>query len=84
MPANQLCSTGWWAKKEELSLRPQTTRFKILGIVNRPDGRLSWSTLPASISWLQLNRRMMAGVHDALLTIELVCLIHDTSVSRQW
>jgi GTPase len=64
-----------------VSNKPQTTRFKILGIVNRPDGQIVLVDTPGVHKpGYELNRRMMAGVHDALLTVDLVCLIRDASV----
>jgi GTP-binding protein Era len=65
-----------------VSNKPQTTRFKILGIVNRSDGQIVLVDTPGVHKpGYELNRRMMAGVHDALLTVNLVCLIRDASVS---
>lgn len=65
-----------------VSNKPQTTRFKILGIVNRPDGQIVLVDTPGVHKpGYELNRRMMAGVHDALLTVDLICLIRDASVS---
>jgi GTP-binding protein Era len=65
-----------------VSNKPQTTRFKILGIVTRQDGQIVLVDTPGVHKpGYELNRRMMAGVHDALLTVDLVCLIRDASVS---
>src|ERR1051325_3680144 len=65
-----------------VSNKPQTTRFKILGIVNRPDGQIVLVDTPGVHKpGYELNRRMMAAVHDALMTVDLVCLIRDASVS---
>jgi GTP-binding protein Era len=65
-----------------VSNKPQTTRFKILGIVNRPDGQIVLVDTPGIHKpGYELNRRMMAGVHDALLTVDLVCLIRDASAA---
>ena len=65
-----------------VSNKPQTTRFKILGIVNRPDGQIVLVDTPGVHKpGFELNRRMMAAVHDALLGVDLVCLIRDASVS---
>jgi GTP-binding protein Era len=65
-----------------VSNKPQTTRFKILGIVTRVDGQIVLVDTPGvhKPGYL-LNRRMMAAVHDALLAVDLVCLIRDASVS---
>src|SRR3954465_6708803 len=65
-----------------VSNKPQTTRFKILGIVTRTDGQIVLVDTPGVHKpGYELNRRMMAGVHDALLTVDLVCLMRDASVS---
>ena len=65
-----------------VSNKPQTTRFKILGIVNRPDGQLVLVDTPGVHKpGYELNRRMMAAVHDALMSVDLICLIRDASVS---
>ena len=65
-----------------VSNKPQTTRFKILGVVNRPEGQIVLVDTPGVHKpGYELNRRMMAAVHDALLGVDLVCLIRDASVS---
>ena len=64
-----------------VSNKPQTTRFKILGIVNRPEGQIVLVDTPGVHKpGYELNRRMMAAVHDALLGVDVVCLIRDASV----
>lgn len=65
-----------------VSNKPQTTRFKILGIANRPEGQIVLVDTPGVHKpGYELNRRMMAAVHDALLGVDLVCLIRDAAVS---
>jgi len=65
-----------------VSNKPQTTRFKILGIVTRSDGQIVLVDTPGVHKpGYELNRRMMATVHDALLAVDLVCLMRDASVS---
>src|SRR5215469_12151504 len=65
-----------------VSNKPQTTRFKILGIVTRPDGQIVLVDTPGVHKPGDvLHRRMMAAVHDALLAVDLACLIRDASVS---
>src|ERR1043166_2744437 len=65
-----------------VSNKPQTTRFKILGIVTRPEGQAVLVDTPGVHKpGYELNRRMMAAVHDALLGVDLACLIRDASVS---
>ena len=65
-----------------VSNKPQTTRFKILGIVNRAEGQIVLVDTPGVHKpGYELNRRMMTAVHDALLGVDVVCLIRDASVS---
>lgn len=65
-----------------VSNKPQTTRFKILGIVNQPQGQIVLVDTPGVHKpGYELNRRMMSAVHDALLSVDLICLIRDASVS---
>src|SRR6266478_38721 len=65
-----------------VSNKPQTTRFKILGIVTRPEGQIVLVDTPGVHKpGYELNRRMMATVHDALLQVDLVCLIRDASTA---
>lgn len=65
-----------------VSNKPQTTRFKILGIVTRDDGQIVLVDTPGVHKpGYELNRRMMSAVHDALLGVDLVCLMRDASVS---
>lgn len=65
-----------------VSNKPQTTRFKIQGIVTNEDGQVVFVDTPGihKPGYL-LNRRMMAAVNDALLSVDLVVLIRDASVS---
>ncbi|HEY3027612.1 MAG TPA: GTPase Era [Pyrinomonadaceae bacterium] len=65
-----------------VSNKPQTTRFKIQGIITRPEGQIVLVDTPGVHKpGYALNRRMMAAVHDALEGVDLVCLIRDASVS---
>lgn len=65
-----------------VSNKPQTTRHKIRGIVTRPDSQIVFIDTPGvhKPGYL-LNRRMMAAVHDAILTVDLIVLMRDASVS---
>jgi len=64
-----------------VSNKPQTTRFKILGIINQSDGQIVLVDTPGVHKpGYELNRRMMTAVHDALLSVDVVCLIRDASV----
>jgi GTP-binding protein Era len=63
-----------------VSNKPQTTRFKILGIVTQPEGQIVLVDTPGVHKpGYELNRRMMVTVHDALLSVDVVCLIRDAS-----
>jgi GTP-binding protein Era len=65
-----------------VSNKPQTTRFKIQGVVNRPEGQIVFLDTPGVHKpGHLLNRRMMAAVHDALLSVDVVVLMRDASVS---
>lgn len=65
-----------------VSNKPQTTRHKIQGIVTLPEGQIVFVDTPGvhKPGYL-LNRRMMAAVHDAILSVDLVVLMRDASVS---
>ena len=65
-----------------VSDKPQTTRFRIQGIITRPEGQVVFVDTPGVHQpGYELNRRMMAAVQDALIGVDLVCLIRDASVS---
>ncbi|HUR96540.1 MAG TPA: GTPase Era [Pyrinomonadaceae bacterium] len=65
-----------------VSNKPQTTRHKIQGIVTRNEGQIVFVDTPGvhKPGYL-LNRRMMAAVHDAILSVDLVILLRDASIS---
>ncbi len=65
-----------------VSNKPQTTRHKIKGIVTLDDGQIVFIDTPGvhKPGYL-LNRRMMSAVHDAILTVDVVVLMRDASVS---
>jgi GTP-binding protein Era len=65
-----------------VSDKPQTTRFKIQGVLTKPEGQIVLVDTPGVHQpGYELNRRMMATVQDALLGVDLVCLLRDASVS---
>lgn len=65
-----------------VSDKPQTTRFRIQGIITRPEGQVVFVDTPGVHQpGYELNRRMMASVQEALMGVDLVCLIRDVSVS---
>jgi GTP-binding protein Era len=65
-----------------VSNKPQTTRHKIQGIYTTETGQVVFVDTPGvhKPGYL-LNRRMMAAVHDALLSVDVVVLMRDASVS---
>lgn len=65
-----------------VSNKPQTTRHRIQGIVTRPDGQIVFVDTPGVHKpGHLLNRRMMAAVHDAMMSVDLLVLMRDASVS---
>lgn len=65
-----------------VSDKPQTTRFRIQGVITRTDGQAVLVDTPGVHQpGYELNRRMMAAVQDALLGVDLVCLLRDVSAS---
>jgi GTP-binding protein Era len=65
-----------------VSDKPQTTRFKIQGVITNPEGQIVLVDTPGVHKpGYEMNRRMMATVQDALLGVDLVCLIRDALVS---
>jgi GTPase len=65
-----------------VSNKPQTTRFQIKGVITKPAGQIVLVDTPGVHQpGYELNRRMMATVQDALLGVDLLCLIRDASVS---
>jgi GTP-binding protein Era len=65
-----------------VSDKPQTTRFRIQGVITEPEGQIVLVDTPGvHRPGFEMNRRMMATVQDALLGVDLVCLIRDASVS---
>ncbi len=65
-----------------VSNKPQTTRHKIQGIVTLPEGQIVFIDTPGVHKpGFLLNRRMMAAVHDAILSVDVVVLMRDASVS---
>jgi GTP-binding protein Era len=65
-----------------VSDKPQTTRFRIQGVITKPEGQIVFVDTPGVHQpGYELNRRMMAAVQDALLGVDLVCLIRDASAS---
>lgn len=65
-----------------VSNKPQTTRHKIKGIVTLPNSQIVFVDTPGVHKpGHLLNRRMMAAVHDAILSVDVLVLMRDASVS---
>ncbi len=65
-----------------VSNKPQTTRHRIKGIVTMPEGQIVFIDTPGVHKpGHLLNRRMMSAVHDAILSVDLIVLMRDASVS---
>lgn len=65
-----------------VSNKPQTTRHRIKGVVTLPAGQIVFIDTPGVHKpGHLLNRRMMAAVHDAILSVDVVVLMRDASVS---
>src|SRR3954447_11260676 len=65
-----------------VSNKPQTTRHRIKGVVTREDGQIVFVDTPGVHKpGHLLNRRMMSAVHDAILSVDLLVLMRDASVS---
>ena len=65
-----------------VSNKPQTTRHRIQGIVTRDDGQIVFVDTPGVHKpGHLLNRRMMSAVHDAIMSVDVLVLIRDASVS---
>ncbi|QYO66756.1 GTPase Era [Leptolyngbya sp. 7M] len=65
-----------------VSNKPQTTRHEIKGIYTSERGQAVFIDTPGVHKpGHLLNRRMMAAVNDALLSVDLVVLMRDASVS---
>jgi GTPase len=63
-------------------IKPQTTRHRIQGIVTNENGQIVFVDTPGVHKpGHLLNRRMMAAVHDAILSVDLIVLLRDASVS---
>jgi GTPase len=65
-----------------VSNKPQTTRHRIQGIVTQDAGQIVFVDTPGVHKpGFLLNRRMMSAVHDAILSVDLLVLMRDASVS---
>lgn len=65
-----------------VSNKPQTTRHRIKGIVTLDEGQIVFIDTPGVHKpGYELNRRMMSSVHDAMMSVDLIVLMRDASVS---
>ena len=70
---------------ERLSIvsdKPQTTRNRMVGILNRPEGQIVFFDTPGMHRPMhRLNREMVREANDAMGEADLVCLLVDASES---
>lgn len=65
-----------------VSDKPQTTRWRVNGILTRPEGQIVFVDTPGVHKpGHKLNRRMMTETQDALESVDLVLLIVDATAS---
>lgn len=65
-----------------VSNKPQTTRHRIQGVHTSDAGQIVFIDTPGVHKpGHLLNRRMMAAVHDAIMSVDVVVLMRDASVS---
>src|SRR3982751_1824368 len=65
-----------------VSNKPQTTRHRIKGVVTLEEGQIVFVDTPGvHRPGHLLNRRMMAAVHDAILSVDVGVLLREASVS---
>ena len=65
-----------------VSAKPQTTRTRILGVINRPKGQLIFVDTPGIHKpGYALNRRMMGIVAEAVQTVDVILLMRDATSS---
>lgn len=65
-----------------VSAKPQTTRTRILGIINRPKGQLVFVDTPGIHKpGYALNRRMMGIVAEAIGSVDVILLMRDATSS---
>ncbi len=65
-----------------VSASPQTTRYRILGIVTEPRGQVVFADTPGiHRPEYGMNRRMQRSVMDSLLGIDLILLMVDGSIA---
>ena len=63
-----------------VSDKPQTTRTRILGILNTPKGQIVFADTPGIHKpGYALNRRMMGTVSEALTQVDVVALVRDAT-----
>lgn len=63
-----------------VSDKPQTTRRRVLGILNRPDGQIVFVDTPGLHKPLhRLNRAMLDEAMEAILDVDLVLLVIDAA-----
>jgi GTP-binding protein Era len=65
-----------------VSPKPQTTRHRILGILNEARGQIVFADTPGIHKpEYGMNRRMLRTVYEALAAVDLVLMVVDASIS---
>jgi GTP-binding protein Era len=65
-----------------VSSKPQTTRYRIIGITADARGQIVFVDTPGIHKpGYRMNRRMLRSVHDALKQVDLLLLVVDGSIS---
>lgn len=65
-----------------VSSKPQTTRHRILGVINKPAGQVVFVDTPGIHKpGYALNRRMMGIVADAIEQVDVILLMRDAASS---
>src|SRR5918993_2270086 len=75
-----LLNTLIGAKVAIVSDKPQTTRSRILGVKNYPDGQIAFVDTPGIHRPLhRMNVRMVDAAVETLREVDAVMLVHDAS-----
>src|SRR5437764_11284739 len=65
-----------------VTVKPQTTRRVVRGIVTRPEGQITFLDTPGIHKPVyRMNERMMKSVRDAMAGVDLILLIVDAYAS---
>ena len=66
-----------------VSAKPQTTRYRLVGVVSEPRGQMVlWDTPGIHKGKHRLNRRMLQEALESLQSADVVCLLVDASTAH--